>query len=693
MRTTTTVLIACGLCAGILGSGRPLAGQAKPDTVRTYTLEPLVVEGRADDLTSTAPSASVGWIGHRDLGLRPRLREAELLEAVPGMILTQHSGDGKANQMFVRGFNLDHGTDFATFVEGMPVNIPSHAHGQGYTDLNFIVPELVENVEYELGPYYADVGDFSGAGSARVRLRRSVPRPMAGVGYGQDGFRRVVVAASPEVGGGTLLAGGELKGYDGPWARPEDLQKASGALRYSWGDERSLFSVLALGYANRWAASDQIPRRAVESGTLDRFGQIDRTLGGSTSRYSLSGSWERSGGGSSVTLDAYAIRYALDLFSDFTYHLDDPQDGDQIRQQDRGRWMAGAHLAEVLSLPLLGLRNQMRFGAQVQSTGSDVALSHTHERAFVSLVREDRVRQWSGGLYGELTTYWTPSVRTIVGVRGDLYEFDVASDRPENAGSRRAARVSPKASLVVTPWSGTELYASAGFGFHSNDARGTVKTVDPSTGDPTHPVDALVPSRGAEIGVRSTPRSGWRATAALWTVQTGSELLFVGDAGTTEPGDASRRVGVTMANFYRLSPRLTADLDLSFTRARFFDVEQGGDRVPGAVENVIAAGLTWEPQEAGLFGALRLRHLGPYALTEDDAHRAAGSSLVNLDVGWLQRNVRVGVALLNALDARSADIAYYYRSRLEGEPAGGLEDVHFHPTEPRQLRLFVMVGG
>jgi TonB-dependent Receptor Plug Domain len=667
--------------------------QQKQDSTQVYLLEPLVVNGRIDDLTGTAPSASIGYVGRRDLEVRPLSREGELLETIPGMILTQHSGGGKANQMFVRGFNLDHGTDFETSIEGMPLNIRSHAHGQGYTDLNFLIPELVDHIEYELGNYYADLGDFGSAGGAQIRLRSELDHPLFLLGAGEDGDRRIVAAGSSDIGGsGTLLMGGEIHGYDGPWDVPEDLHKASGVLRYTYEGRRTTLSLLGLAYTNKWNSSDQVPLRAVESGLIDRFGEIDTSLGGNTSRYSLSGTWNRSTGSSSQSVDVYAIRYGLDLYSDFTYRLDDPTDGDQIRQHDKGRWTFGANFADLQPFHVGGREHRLTVGAQLRGDVAHVSLQHTMDRTVVSTVRSDDITVLSGGLYGQLVSEWTSFFRTTLGLREDVYDFDVTSDLPANTGTKTAQILSPKLSIAFGPWGGTELYVSGGLGFHSNDARGVVTTVDPASGDPLDPVDPLVRSKGAEIGVRSSAVDGLRSTLALWTMDLGSELLFVGDEGTNEASDASRRFGVTFANFYRVTPELSLDLDASFTRARFLHVDPGEDHIPGALENVIAAGISYEPRADGPFGAVRLRRFGQYSLIEDNSERASASSLVNVDVGYHLGSARLTLSLLNAFDARASDIEYYYASRLPGEPAAGVEDVHFHPAEPREVRVSLSWG-
>jgi len=684
-------LAALPLSAGSLHAQEGIAARtgAPADTVAPFVLEPLVVEGRVDDLTGIAVSASHGYVGFRDIRLRPMQREGELLETVPGLIMTQHSGDGKSNQMFARGFNLDHGTDFLTVVEGMPVNIPTHAHGQGYTDLNFIIPELVDHVEYRMGSYQADAGDFSAAGSAQIRLRRALEGPLVSVGWGEGGFRRLVAAGSGRAGGGDLLGGLEGKRYAGPWEIGQDLRKLSGMARLSRSAGRHHFSLLGMGYDNRWNASDQVPLRLVEVGAIGRFGQVDPMLGGSSSRYSLSGSWMRAGPASSQRLDMYGILYDLDLYSNFTYLLEDPEAGDQIQQRDDGRRTLGGGFAHVQPLGA----HELTAGIQARLDLADVALRRTRARRLIEPIREDEVTQLGSGVYLEARSSWGGGMRSLVGLRADHHAFEVASDLAANSGTTSAGILSPRGSLSYAPSAGVEAYLSGGFGYHSNDGRGTVQTVDPATGEEVNPVDPLVRSRSAEAGLRLNPAQGWRSTVALWSVDLDSELLFVGDAGTTEPSDATRRRGVTWTNFFRVGPSLTADLDVSLARARFAGAPDGNDRIPGAMERVVTGAVAWEPVAAGPFVALRLRHFGAYPLVEDDSRRAPASTLLNLNLGWAAaRDLRVGVGVLNLLDARASDIEYFYPSRVRGEPLEGVEDVHFHPVEPQLLRLTATWG-
>jgi len=683
------------IVAGVLASALPRHVLAQSDSARapvrdsiaSRALSAIKVLGRVDDLLGTAATASQGHIGSADLRVRPLMREGELLETVPGLIVTQHSGDGKANQYFVRGFNLDHGTDFQTRLEGMPINMPTHAHGQGYTDLNFLIPETVDYIDYRLGVYHADIGDFGSAGGAELRLVRTLDRPFATAESGANGLARVALGVSTRVGGGDLLFAGDVKSYDGPWVLAEKTRKASGLARYSWEHDASRFSLLGMAYRNRWSATDQIPDRAVADGLISRFGGVDGGDGGRTQRYSLSGSWNHLGAKSTQAVQLFGIYSDLSLFSNFTYFLDDPERGDQFSQRER-RVVVGGNASHAQQVDALGVSHTVTLGLQSRADFlSPVGLYATERRARIGTVRQDDVTEATTGVFVGAQSQWRPWFRTTLGVRADGYAFDVRSDLAANSGRRNAAIVSPKASLAFMPSSTTELYVSGGFGFHSNDARGTTITVDPKSGEAARPVDPLVRSRGAELGMRMNPMPSWRSTVAIWALDLGSELLFTGDGGTTEPSDRSRRSGITLANFYRPVPQLSIDADVSLARARFIGVPAAANRIPGALENVVAGGVTWSSMRRGPFGSIRVRHFGAYPLLEDNSVRATPTTLVNADAGLLVGGVRLQATVLNLLNARASDIQYYYTSRLAGEASAGRGDVHFHPVEPRQLRI------
>jgi outer membrane receptor protein involved in Fe transport len=674
----SAVVTACAIAApGVRAGGVP-----------TTVLEEVVVSGRLGDLQGAPVSASQGVVGAEQLDVRPVLRAGELLEVVPGLIVTQHSGDGKANQYFLRGFNLDHGTDLATSVDGVPVNMPTHGHGQGYTDINFVIPELVQSIEYRKGTYYAETGNFSAAGAVDMRYRRTLEGPLAVVEAGEDSYARGLLAAAPRIGEGTLLMGLEYAHIDGPWLLEENYLKRNGVVRYSREAGDSAFSLTAQGYEGDWDSTDQIPLRAVRAGELERFGAIDPTSGGSSHRYSLSADWSLPLGSGESTALIYALDYDLDLFSNFSYRTD-PENGDQFEQVDQRR-VYGGHWSWQAPLKGFGKEQKLATGVQLRHDDIDeVGLYRTIARERFETIREDAVRQTSYGVFGSLETQWSSSARTTLGLRADRFEFDVDAGLAENSGKASDSVVSPKAALVLGPWRKTELFFNAGKGFHSNDARGTTITVDPTDGaTPADKVDALVDATGFDAGLRTALVPNTQISVSLWTLKLDSELLFIGDAGTTEASRASTRRGVELAAIWNPLSWLIIDADLAWSRSRFSDFDPAGERIPGAVENVASVGVAVD-HPRGWFGGARLRHFGEAALIEDNSVRSSPTTLVNLEAGYrFGERYKLSAALYNVFDSDDNDITYFYESQLADE-AAPIEDIHFHPVEPRTVRITI----
>jgi outer membrane receptor protein involved in Fe transport len=648
----------------------------------------------AENLVGVAASSSEGAITSAQLEHRPMMRPGEVLETVPGVIVSQHSGEGKANQYYLRGFNLDHGTDFATTIAGIPVNNPTHGHGHGYSDANFLIPELVSGLQFRKGPYFVEESDFSAAGAANINYFNRLERPIIDVSWGAGERGRFLGAASPRVGSGYLLGAVEFDHNNGPWVQPEHLHTVNGILRYTQGDALRGFSITGMGYSSDWNATDQVAQRAVTSGLIPRFGNLDATDNGRTYRYSVAGDAQWSGSRDTTRVTAYVQRYGLNLIQNFTYFLDDPIDGDQFEQEDR-RWVTGGQITHR-RLGTMGAYNlQSAFGAEVRHDAiGNVGLYRTVAGRRTATVREDTIGQTSLGAFGQTEIEWSKRLRTTVGLRGDVYRYNVESDNPLNSGTRSAGILSPKAGAVIGPWSGTEFYINAGLGFHSNDGRGVTITVDPLTGDPADRVTPLVRARGAEFGVRTVAIRGLQSTVSWWVLGFDSELLFVGDAGTTEAGRPSRRSGIEITNYAHPHPWVTLDLDLSFSRAKFTDRDPAGNKIPGALDRVISGGFAVAPPEggAGVIASLRLRHFGPRPLIEDNSVKSESTSLVNGELGYrFNERYRLVGEIFNLFDSEVSDIDYYYTSRLPGEPDRGVDDIHTHPALPRSLRIGLQI--
>ncbi|MBL9126448.1 MAG: TonB-dependent receptor, partial [Verrucomicrobiales bacterium] len=472
----------------------------------------------------------------------------------------------------------------------------------------------------------------------------------------------------------------------------------------SIGDDSQGASLTFRGYHGKWDSSDQVARSAVDDGIVDLFGSLDDTTGGDSQRYSLQGEWHRSDASSATRIEAYAFYYDLDLFSNFTYFLTDPQRGDQFEQTDR-RWVGGVDARHTFYGTWWGKDVENSFGLQARNDAIENGLYQTQARRRVDKInaadgsilpattRADDILQTSGGLYYENKIRWAEKFRSVAGVRGDLYRFDVDSIRAENSGERSDGIASPKLSLIAGPWAKTEFYLQGGLGFHSNDGRGTVTRVDPisgssvdADGNPIRRADPLVQTRGAEVGVRTLAVDGLQSTLSVWWLDIDSELLFVGDAGLTEASRPSRRYGVEWANFYTLAKDLTLDVDASFSRAEFRDDDPAGDKIPGSIESVVAAGISYHPAK-GVFGSLRLRYFGPRPLIEDDTFRSGETILLGAQIGYrFNRTWTLTADVFNVLDRRDDDITYAYESRVRPDGAA-VTQVHFHPVEPIQARF------
>ena len=656
--------------------------------IPTDDLEEVVVTAQRRVLIGTVESSTQGTVTRAQLETRPVLRTGELLETVPGLVVTQHSGDGKANQYFLRGFNLDHGTDLATSVDGIPVNMHTHGHGQGYTDINFVIPELLDRVEYKKGTYYADEGNFSAAGAVDLIYRRKLDENLLSLTVGEDSYLRGLAAGSFATGGGDLLWALDYGSTDGPWQLEEDLHRLNAMLKYSVGDTRDGFSITASTYDGEWTSTDQIPERAVAAGLLDRFGYIDPGDGGASRRHSLNLELARPLGEWTFRGNVYALDYQLELFSNFTYFLD-AENGDQFEQLDQ-RHAYGLHAEIARETNYRGITGRLRVG--VDSRFEDigrVGLYLTEARTRIDTIREDAVRRLGTGMFVEQDLRATEWLRVVAGLRFDHARFDVDSDLAINDGSASDRIVSPKLSLVLGPWANTELFVNAGAGFHENDARGTTIAVDPVDGiTPAQRVTPMVRARGAEFGLRSAVLPWTQVALTAWMLDLDSELVYIGDAGATEPSRATRRRGIELGVFVTPREWLTLDADLAWSHGRFSETDAAGDFIPGAVESVASLGLAVQ-HPRGWFGGARFRHFGGAPLIEDGSVRSDPTTVFNLEVGRrLGKRLSVALAVYNVFDSADNDITYFYESQLSGE-SQPVADRHFHPVEPRTLRLTV----
>ena len=665
---------------------------------------------------SSMSAASAGDISREQMLSQPLLRPAAVLENIPGLMVTQHSGEGKANQYFLRAFNLDHGTDLAIEVDDMPVNLPTHAHGQGYSDLNFLIPQLAADLHYKKGPYYADEGDFATVGTARIGLVDEVPAS-ASLEYGEDGYRRVLAMGSTALAGGALSGAGEVYHNDGPFEVPDDYNRLNGVLRYHHGDDRNFYTLTAMAYSGQWNATDQVPERAVDDGVVSRFGTLNPTDGGESSRSSLSFNRVQRTDTGLLQFSAYAIRYKLDLWSTFTYYLKDPVNGDQMLQRD-DRVVYGVKGSNTWYGTWWGRRMSNIVGVQARIDDiQDVGIFSTYRRRIIGTTQNAGVTESNAALYAENSIQWTEWLHTTVGARKDQFVFDVkdkmlnsdgscsiVSD-PEGCvtGGKRASIFSPKLGIALGPWAKTTFFLNAGSGYHSNDARGVTRS---GQNPDASPVTPLTKATSAEAGLSTHTIPQWDSSFDVFVLKLTSELVFDGDAGVTVPSGASTRTGVEWSNTYHFNSWLAAEFNAAVTKARFdrdappddlgcadaapshpcaAPIGIVGRYIPNSPTRVIDAGLSAR-HPSGWFGSVRARHFGESPLVENNSARSPGYTTIDAQWGFQpSKGWQVAVDVFNLANVKWNDIEYYYVSRLRSE-AAPLADHVVHPGVPRTFR-------
>ena len=666
---------------------------AQADDIRV--LPEVEVVGSRYSLLGVADSANEGAVGQAQIDNRVVARTGEVLEVVPGLIVSQHSGEGKANQYFLRGFNLDHGLDFKLSLDGMPINQRSHAHGQGWADLNPIIPELISSIHYRKGPYYAAEGDFANAGSANIFYSDKIDKGLASFGLGQNGYYRTLLANAPKFHDGNLLYALELSHYNGPWDTPDNYRKYNGILRYSEGTSANGFNLTAMAYSGKWNSTDQIPFNDYKQGLISRWGSMDTSSGANASRYSLSGEWRRADASGTWLAQAYVIQNFLDLYSNFEYAADS-----QFNQRD-SRVTSGLNVARSWDVKGIGKEATNTLGIQIQNDNIHNALQGTTRRVsnncssvnnVIDQCRTDHINQSSVGLYAENHVHWNDWFRTVAGLRGDYFRFNNLGLTSSNPGVNNTATVndfitSPKLNVVFGPWSRTEYYYSIGNGYHSNDARG----VTAGSGIRSN---GLVRTFGQEVGVRTEIINGLQTTLALFQLDNASEIVYIGDAGRTEDsGRRSRRTGFEFNNYFKATKWLTIDADFAYAKARFRDPGTNGEGnfIAGAVEGVASLSAIIDNQ-GPYSGSLQLRYFGPRPLTEDNALRSNSTATVNGKIGYkVNKDTKIELVGFNLLNSEHSAIDYAVDSytNINGVQSSGPYRV-FHPIEPRSFRVLLI---
>jgi hypothetical protein len=707
--------------------GTAAAAQTAPAPCPTSlkTIAVVATNGRKADLIGIANAASEGTIGPEEIAARPILRPGELLEAIPGLVISQHSGEGKANQYYLRGFQLDHGTDLESTIGGIPINMVSHAHGQGYSDINWLIPELVSYVEFKKGTYYADQGDFSTAGAYNLYFRNTIA-PVTEFGVGDYGYDRFFTAASPSVGAGHLLYGLEIYHDNGTLVKPDEYHKLNAMLRYTIDKGNNSFAVNAWAYDGAFNSSDQIPQRLVDAGLLSPDGYFDPTDGGHTYRYAISTQLEHKDPNGTTKFNAYGEQYFLDLFSNFTYYLYDAnnyynetsnpitcnvafntcvpdgpgglrapnyhsycpaytapsgaapgsltpvpynfQCGDQ-REQNDIRFISGFNFSRSFVTP----GTVTTIGADTRNDNISTLglfLDQARNRLAGGTLSDDHVVERGSDVYVQSEERIGQKLRLDPGVRLDYYTFSIGAYDPNNSGRGSAAIVDPKMNFAYAFNPKSEVYLDYGSSFHSNDVRGTTYVDDPqthapfdSTGAPVGRNPLLNRSVGEEVGYRYTiPQL--TSTVSLFELYQADELIFDGDHGTTSLGGPTQRKGVEFANYFTPNPWLTLDADLATTTARFLDdPTHSGTGVPESLNGVVALGATINKPRYE--ASLRMRYFGPRTLDTQGDAKSPPSTLWNAQfTAKMGPTKHLTFDVFNIFNANVPDVTYYYNSWL-----------------------------
>jgi outer membrane receptor protein involved in Fe transport len=670
--------------------GVTLVSTAAMFTARAQTsigpdqLEEVQVTAARLGLMGSASTASEGIVVNDELALTPAFRVGQLLETVPGLQVTSHSGEGKANQYLLRGYNLDHGTDLATFVDGMPVNEPTHAHGQGYTDLNFLIPELATNVTYTKGPYYAPEGDFASVGSVHINYLDTLT-PQVSYTEGTLGYERFFGGGSVGLGAGELLGALEWQHYNGPWVNPDELHKINAVLRYSAGDDTDGYSLTAMFYHGLWDATTDQPERAIEEGLISRYGSLDPSDGGMAQRASLTAQLFKPIADGQLNASAYVFGNRLTLWNDFTHFLIDPVHGDQ-EEQHEDRTVIGGNLEYRHAAPIFGLQNEVTVGLASRSDFNDVSRLPTEDRIVIPAADDplnfseaDTVRLSSFSAYAQTSTRWTDWFRSVLGYR---YDTQYGSDKGTNSGTASDHLLAPKGSLIFRPVEMTELYLSAGRGFHSDDLRGVTAAQD------AHVAGAPLIARqsGEEIGLRQQITQAFTMTLAFYKLSAQSETTYDPDAGVDTAGPGSRRRGYEVNLTYQALKWLEFYGSYSGNRARYvtpYDDGTGhvGEYLPNAP--FATGSLSVYVKDLGPWsGSLGYRYLSSYPLSSDDSIQGHGYGIWSGDAHYLiGKGWSVGLGVYNLLNKKADAAEFWYVDRLPGEPAAGVADVHVHPLE------------
>lgn len=639
-----------------------------------------------DQITLVSEVNQLSKIVDIDVQNNPVRSSQEILRKVPGLIIGQHAGGGKAEQIFLRGFDIDHGTDLAMNVDGMPVNLVSHAHGQGYSDLHFVIPETINNIEFGKGPFYAHQGNFNTAGYIDLRLRDQIDENFLSLEAGQFDTQRLVgmfPVLNKEFS--TAYLASEIYLTDGPVESPQNFNRVNVLGKYQYANPGEVELDLTVShFQSKWDASGQIPQRAVDAGLISRFGAIDDTEGGETSRSNVMLNYTRNLNESDAFVtNAYLSHYDFELYSNFTFFLEDPINGDQIRQKE-DRFIMGASSSferKNTKIGDLDLDFQTGIGFRYDDV-NDVELSRSKNRKEtlenLSLGDVDEVNGF-GYFNAEIKTgnwKFNPSIRL------DFFKFDYVNQLSETYDNRSESKVafSPKFNIIYSPSNRVQYFLKSGIGFHSNDTRVVVA----NEGE-----DILPAAYGLDIGAILKPIDRLVVNGALWSLFLDQEFVYVGDAGIVEPSGKSRRFGVELGARYQFNDWLYGYTDVNYTHARSTEEQDGEDFIPLAPDFTAVGGISID-NLGPLSGSVSYRYIDNRPANEDNSIVAEGYFVTDASINYNRGNWTYSLIVENIFDTAWNETQFATESRLFDEPEP-VEEIHFTPGTPFFLRGKVAV--
>ena len=653
----------------------------------TIDLEEQPAETPGVTIHAKAPlsAASSAMVNAANFDLLPRLSTQDLLRLVPGLVIAQHAGGGKAEQIFLRGFDADHGTDVNISVDGVPVNMVSHGHGQGYADLHFLMPEVLSGFEVFKGPYFTQYGDFGTAGSVKFNTLDTPERNSISAEAGEYGLYRLSGLSSLPIGGtaSASLVAGEYLHNKSYFDHDQHFERVNVFAKWKTPVTPSAtLSIWSSVFSSSWDASGQIPERAVASGLIDRFGSIDPSEGGQTNRQTINAIYTSHGESSDILIQSYETKYHFNLYSDFTFFKNDPVNGDEINQFDDRTIIGGR--AELTIRP--SANNYILLGASVRNDWIHNQLWHTAERVRLNGLADDDIRETNPALYGQEDIQLDRRAHVQAGLRGDLFAFDVrdmlhSGSADDITGTKVQAILSPKLNVTYSPSESLDLYGNFGNGFHSNDARGIMMHRDGKT---------LPRATGAEFGLRYSPTRTSTFGAALWLLDLENEFVYNGDDGTSEEEGPTRRVGVDLDSRVQLLDWLWADGDLTLSRGRFRDVSDSAAYIPLAPTVTSSGGITIR-RDNGIEGTLRFRSIGDRPADEKNTVQAHGYTIFDAGAAFRTGSYKISFLAQNLFNTEWDEAQFDTESRLKYETAP-VSEIHFTAGTPFSLRMKVEYG-